>query len=90
MADVQNYYLGLDLSTQQLKAVVVEAILDLRNPEDANSPIFVRTIVVCEENVAFDRLPDFGTKSGVLRKDVTTIVAPTLMWVKALDILLER
>ncbi|KAJ8654623.1 hypothetical protein O0I10_009674 [Lichtheimia ornata] len=68
------YYLGLDLSTQQLKCTVMN---------DAHA-------IVLEEAVNFDRdLPEFGTKHGAIQNgDVVT--SPTLMWVKAMDILFER
>ncbi|XP_051156873.1 xylulose kinase [Leptopilina boulardi] len=70
-------YLGLDLSTQQLKAIVVNSDLQ----------------VICETNVQFDNdLPEFRTYGGVLQKKETPNVAtaPTLMWVKALDMILDK
>ncbi|XP_064475236.1 xylulose kinase-like [Ornithodoros turicata] len=71
-----NHYLGLDLSTQQLKAVVVDDALK----------------VVCEATVQFDNdLPEYRTQNGVNRqKDRLTVTAPPVMWAKALDMLLER
>ncbi|XP_053980420.1 xylulose kinase isoform X1 [Hylaeus volcanicus] len=70
-------YLGLDLSTQQLKAVVVD--------NDLN--------VLCETSVQFDNdLPEFRTYGGVIQKkdEPRVAVAPTLMWVKALDMILDK
>lgn len=70
----QDLYLGLDLSTQQLKCTVMD---------NAHS-------IVLEEAVNFDRdLPEFGTKHGAFQNG-DRVTSPTLMWVKALDILLER
>lgn len=69
-------FLGLDLSTQALKAIII------------NSAGLVRF----ETTVNFDRdLPEFNTKGGVYRHaDGLTITSPALMWVAALDLLLER
>uniref|UniRef100_G1R015 Xylulose kinase n=1 Tax=Nomascus leucogenys TaxID=61853 RepID=G1R015_NOMLE len=48
--------------------------------------------VFYEESVHFDRdLPEFGTQSGVhVHKDGLTVTSPVLMWVQALDIILEK
>ncbi|KAE8745272.1 hypothetical protein FOCC_FOCC008064 [Frankliniella occidentalis] len=72
----ERTYLGLDLSTQQLKAVVVSDDLQILH----------------ETQVQFDNdLPEFRTHSGVCRGgDNKTVTAPTLMWVKALDMLLDK
>ncbi|XP_046492636.1 xylulose kinase [Neodiprion pinetum] len=70
-------YLGLDLSTQQLKAVVVDENLK----------------VLHETSVQFDNdLPEFRTYGGVVqnKSDPLLRVAPTLMWVKALDMILDK
>ncbi|KAI9315003.1 hypothetical protein BX666DRAFT_1965620 [Dichotomocladium elegans] len=69
-----SYYLGLDLSTQQLKCTIIDE----------------SHTIVLEEAVNFDRdLPEFGTKHGAIQcGDVVT--SPTLMWVKAMDMLFER
>ncbi|OWA50679.1 Xylulose kinase [Hypsibius exemplaris] len=74
-----SLYLGLDLSTQQLKALIVGEQLE----------------VVREETVHFDsELPEFGTQGGVCRgkrpNGEECITAPTVMWVKALDLLLQK
>ncbi|XP_028417923.1 xylulose kinase-like [Dendronephthya gigantea] len=71
-----NTFLGLDLSTQQLKLIAVDKEL----------------CIIAEEVVNFDRdLPEFKTQDGVQRHaDSLTVTAPTLMWVKALDLLMER
>ncbi|GLV44319.1 uncharacterized protein CBL_12385 [Carabus blaptoides fortunei] len=70
-------YLGLDFSTQQLKAVVVDERLQLLH----------------EAQVQYDSdLPEFRTHGGALhdRENNNIVTAPVLMWVKALDMLLDR
>lgn len=68
------YYLGLDLSTQQLKCTVINEKHD----------------IVLEEAINFDRdLPEFKTTHGAIISD-NVATSPTLMWVKALDLLLEK
>lgn len=69
----ERLYLGFDSSTQGLKAVAVDARLD----------------VVAEFAVNYDaRLPEFRTQGGVHR-DGLAVTSPPLMWVAALDLLLE-
>ncbi|XP_030612600.1 xylulose kinase isoform X2 [Archocentrus centrarchus] len=69
-------YLGLDFSTQQLKVVAIDG--DLR--------------VVHQSSVQFDsELPEFRTQGGVhIHADRLTVTSPVLMWVKALDLLLDK
>ncbi|CAL7933877.1 unnamed protein product [Xylocopa violacea] len=70
-------YLGFDLSTQQLKAVVADNNLT----------------VLHETNVQFDNdLPEFRTYGGVIHKkgEPHVVVAHTLMWVKAVDMILDK
>ncbi|KAI9281146.1 hypothetical protein BY458DRAFT_450671 [Sporodiniella umbellata] len=69
-----SYYLGLDLSTQQLKFTVID------NSHN----------IVLEEAIHFDKsLPEFNTKNGaIVNGDVVT--SPTLMWVKAFDLAFEK
>lgn len=70
-------FLGFDSSTQSLKATVLDSNL---------------TIAISEV-VNFDsELPHYQTKDGVFRDPLGdgTIVSPTLMWVEALDLLLEK
>ncbi|XP_056641413.1 xylulose kinase-like [Diorhabda sublineata] len=72
-----NLYLGLDLSTQQLKAAVVNEKLE----------------IVAEQIVIYDSdLPEFRTQGGAIIDKVNNsfITSPTLMWVKALDIVLDK
>ncbi|KAM3593430.1 uncharacterized protein V6R79_012881 [Siganus canaliculatus] len=69
-------YLGFDFSTQQLKVVAIDGNLE----------------VVHQSNVVFDsELPEFRTRGGVhLHEDGLTVTSPVLMWVKALDLLLDK
>ncbi|KAF4024155.1 hypothetical protein G4228_015872 [Cervus hanglu yarkandensis] len=68
--------LGWDFSTQQVKVVAVDAELS----------------VFYEDSVHFDRdLVEFGTQGGVhVHKDGLTVTSPVLMWVQALDVILEK
>ncbi|XP_036287776.1 xylulose kinase isoform X1 [Pipistrellus kuhlii] len=68
--------LGWDFSTQQVKVVAVDAAMN----------------VFYEDSVHFDRdLPEFGTQGGVhVHQDGLTVTSPVLMWVQALDIILEK
>ena len=72
-------YLGLDSSTQSLSAIVLEADGDRRR-------------VAFESSIAFDEtFPHYGTEHGVLPgSDATTAVSPPLLWVEALELMLER
>ncbi|XP_066483595.1 xylulose kinase [Tiliqua scincoides] len=69
-------YLGWDLSTQQLKVVAVDE----------------QMTVIHEDTINFDKdLPEFGTQGGVyVHSDRLTVMSPVLMWVKALDMILEK
>uniref|UniRef100_A0A8C6LUZ5 Xylulose kinase n=1 Tax=Nothobranchius furzeri TaxID=105023 RepID=A0A8C6LUZ5_NOTFU len=69
-------YLGLDFSTQQLKVVAIDGDLN----------------VVHQNYLQFDsELPEFRTQGGVyLHMDRLTVTSPVLMWVKALDLLLDK
>ncbi|XP_041824189.1 xylulose kinase [Melanotaenia boesemani] len=69
-------YLGLDFSTQQLKVVAIDGNLN----------------VVHQDNVQFDsELSEFRTQGGVhIHADRLTVTSPVLMWIKALDLLLNK
>ena len=73
---VVRLFLGFDLSTQQLKALVID--------QDLN--------VVTEASVHFDNdLPEFKTQGGVHKhEDSLTVTVPTLIWVRAFDLVLQR
>ncbi|KAK2548131.1 Xylulose kinase [Acropora cervicornis] len=73
---VVRLFLGFDLSTQQLKALVID--------QDLN--------VVTEAAVHFDNdLPEFKTQGGVHKhEDSLTVTVPTLIWVRAFDLVLQR
>ncbi|XP_061660477.1 xylulose kinase isoform X2 [Syngnathoides biaculeatus] len=69
-------YLGFDFSTQQLKVVAIDHNLN----------------VIHQNQVEFDsQLPEFRTEGGVhAGADGLTVTSPVLMWVEALDLLLEQ
>ena len=69
-------FLGLDLSTQGLKAVLIDADGTL----------------VHESSVNFDRdLPSYGTTNGAIRgPDPGEVTSPVRMWLDAYDLILER
>ena len=71
-----DLFLGLDLSTQALKATIID--------QAGN--------VCHETTIGFDHdLPEFRTKGGVRRKaDGLTVTSPALMWVAGIDLLLRR
>ncbi|XP_058080507.1 xylulose kinase 2-like [Magnolia sinica] len=72
-----SLFLGFDCSTQSLKATILDANLS----------------ILASEIVHFDsELPHYKTKDGVHRDPSGNgrIVSPTLMWVEALDLLLEK
>ncbi|XP_044511008.1 xylulose kinase 2-like [Mangifera indica] len=72
-----SFFLGFDSSTQSLKATVLDFSLN----------------VVTSELVHFDSdLPHYKTKGGVYRDPSVNgrIVSPTLMWVEALDLILQK
>ncbi|KAK3368227.1 hypothetical protein B0H63DRAFT_488063 [Podospora didyma] len=77
MADDGPLYLGFDLSTQQLKAIVIQSDLQ----------------VVAEAKVDFDQDlgSKYGVYKGVLVKEEEgEVFAPVAMWLEALDIVLQR
>ncbi|RDB23308.1 putative D-xylulose kinase A [Hypsizygus marmoreus] len=69
-------FLGLDLSTQQLKAILIS--------EDHT--------VVHESAVHFDNdLPSYGTTNGAIRgPGVGEVTSPVAMWLEAIDLLMDR
>lgn len=70
-------FLGFDSSTQSLKATILDSNLN----------------IVTSEIVNFDsELPHYNTKDGVYRdaKVNGRIVSPTIMWVEAFDLILQR
>ncbi|OXA37978.1 xylulose kinase isoform X2 [Folsomia candida] len=71
------FYLGFDLSTQSVKAVVTNDALQ----------------VVQEVSVKFDQdLPEFGTSGGANRDPTNSkvVTAQPIMWVKAMGLVLEK
>ncbi|KAJ3999794.1 hypothetical protein F5050DRAFT_1852282 [Lentinula boryana] len=73
---MQPLFLGLDLSTQQLKAVLVR--------EDCS--------IVHESSVRFDQdLPSYGTENGALKGPAEgEVTSPVAMWLDAFELLAER
>ena len=73
---IDNLFLGLDLSTQQLKAILLN--------ENGS--------LVHETSVHFDNdLPHYGTTNGAIQgPDEGEVTSPVAMWVEAVDLLLER
>ncbi|CAL1395629.1 unnamed protein product [Linum trigynum] len=72
-----SLFLGFDSSTQSLKATVLDCNLN----------------VIQLDQIHFDSdLPHYKTKDGVYRdpSDNGRIVSPTLMWIEALDLVLQR
>ncbi|GAV58511.1 FGGY_N domain-containing protein/FGGY_C domain-containing protein [Cephalotus follicularis] len=72
-----SLFLGFDSSTQSLKATVLDSNLN----------------IVHTELVHFDsELPHYKTKDGVYRDPSINgrIVSPTLMWLEALDLILNK
>jgi len=70
----EKRFIGFDFSTQQIKAVVINE--DLK--------------VVAEASVHFDSmLPEYRTHGGV-NISGNVVTAPTIMWVKGLDMLLDK
>ncbi|KAF5350250.1 hypothetical protein D9758_007853 [Tetrapyrgos nigripes] len=69
-------FLGLDLSTQQLKAILVQA--------DCS--------IVHESSVHFDRdLPSYGTENGAIKGPAKgEVTSPVAMWLDAYDLLMDR
>lgn len=69
-------FLGFDLSTQQLKAIVIA--------EDVS--------IVHESAVHFDRdLPAYGTTNGAVKgQDEGEVTSPVLMWLEAIDLVMQR
>ncbi|XP_061704377.1 xylulose kinase [Cydia pomonella] len=68
-------FLGFDFSTQRLKVLVID--------EDYG--------ILQEADVEFDvDLPEFRTAGGVRRGERGEVTAPPLLWVKALDMVMDR
>ncbi|CCK71141.1 xylulokinase KNAG_0G00850 [Huiozyma naganishii CBS 8797] len=73
-ASTDTYYLGLDLSTQQLKCLAINQALQ----------------IVHSETVEFDKeLPHYESRKGVyVNGDV--IDCPVLMWIEAIDLVFKK
>ena len=74
--DQSPLYLGFDLSTQQLKAVIITSDLQV-----------IHTVVFDFDADA----ADFGIKKGVLTNEAEKeVFAPVAMWLRAVDTVLEK
>jgi len=69
-------FLGLDVSTQSCKALVIDANLDI-----------VGEVVKVQYDVD---LPHYGTKDGCHRGEKGVVTSPTRMWIEALELALKR
>ncbi|KAJ2947291.1 hypothetical protein O0L34_g17007 [Tuta absoluta] len=68
-------FLGFDFSTQRLKALVIDE----------------EFTILQEADVEFDvDLPEFRTSGGVVRGEGGAVWAPPALWVKALDMVMDR
>ncbi|KAK5663905.1 hypothetical protein OQA88_116 [Cercophora sp. LCS_1] len=77
MADEGPLYLGFDLSTQQLKAIVIRS--DLAVVSDAKA------------DFDGDLGPKYGIEKGVLKNEAEgEVFAPVALWLEALDLVLRR
>jgi len=73
------YFLGVDVGTQSMKACV----LSQTHKQD-------KIEIVSQVNVSYDsECPKFGTHNGIL-SDGAVVTAPTLMFVQAFELLLEK
>ena len=72
----ERLFLGVDSSTQGMKGTVIDSGLN----------------IVCERRVNFDDdLAEFKTEGGAHRHaDGLTVTSPAIMWVAALDLLMDR
>ena len=71
---LSSYYLGFDLSTQTLKALVIDDNLT----------------IVTECVVDFDKdLPVFRTSGGAHSKGLE-VTSPVLMWIEAVDLIMNK
>ncbi|KAK7213813.1 hypothetical protein V2G26_020991 [Clonostachys chloroleuca] len=76
-SDSGPLYLGFDLSTQQLKAVVVDSNL--------------QTVGQAKVDFDGDFAPKYGVKKGVhVRESTGEVYAPVAMWMDSLDLVLSR
>ncbi|XP_064644272.1 xylulose kinase-like [Lineus longissimus] len=75
-SDVAKLFLGVEISTQQVKVIAVDNELS----------------IVYENAVKYDtELPHYGTHGGAhIHEDNHTVTAPTLMWVEAVDLVLSK
>ena len=76
MTETGPLYLGFDLSTQQLKAIVITSDLSVLNS------------AVVDFSADF---PKYGTSKGVhVNESEREVYAPVAMWLEAIDLVLSR
>jgi xylulokinase len=77
MCDAGKLFLGLDLSTQQLKAVLLS--------KDIRAPIY-------QTAIHFDKdLPGYGTTNGTIQgPGMGEVTSPVSMWLEAIDLLMDK
>ena len=76
-------YLGIDVSTQGTKVIVLEESRD----ESGSS----RLRVVYEVALSFDEdLPQYLTTGGVCKSAGGVVTAPAAMWMEGVDLILHR
>lgn len=80
-------YLGLDVSTQSLTALVLR-VEEGRSP---GSTPGARRAVVFEHSISFDAaLPRYGTRHGVLPSENSSVaVSSPLLWAEALELMMD-
>ncbi|KAL2915260.1 hypothetical protein HK105_205125 [Polyrhizophydium stewartii] len=80
MSTSRPLFVGVDLSTQQLKLTAVAP------PDSEGGP----PTIAWTEAVSFDaELPQYGTRGGAVARG-PCVHAPALMWIEALDLLLAK
>lgn len=89
---MQPLFLGLDLSTQQLKVLVLEQRDNIANNNPINDDDGLRTH--SSFTIHFDsELPYYRTRGGVhahAQQSSGVVTAPVLMWVEALQRVFEK
>ncbi|KAJ2051136.1 hypothetical protein H4S04_002170 [Coemansia sp. S16] len=72
--DSDGLFLGLDLSTQQLKGIVIDSLGH----------------ILLETSIVFDsQFPKYQTTNG-RHVNGSTVTAPVMMWVEAIDLVMSR
>lgn len=76
MKKKESLFLGIDSSTQSFKGIII----------DTNKQVVTQALVNFDADI-----PEYETTGGVhCHQDGLTVTSPAIMWVRALDLLLER